>query len=104
MAPGPRRHRREAASGLASELAQVLAQRRPGVLRADDPALLEERDDLLHEGADVARPDALPNREAVAADGVDRLRELVGDACGRPGPGPAGGHAPPRTGQRSRWS
>src|SRR5688572_29905134 len=80
MAPGPRRHRREAASGVASELAQVLAQRRSGVFRADDPALLEQRDDLLHERANVARPDALANGEAVAADGVDRLRELVGDA------------------------
>ncbi len=62
----------------------MLPQRRPLVFGSHGSALLEQRDDLLHERADVARPDALADGEAVAADRVDGSRQLVGDALRRP--------------------
>jgi hypothetical protein len=62
------------------ELPQVFAQRRPRVLGAGRSALLEQRDDLLHERADVAGPDPLPDGEAVAADRLDGARQAVDDA------------------------
>src|SRR5688572_747264 len=78
--PGILPVRTPSASPRPLELPQVLPQRRPLVLGTHGAALLEQRDDLLHEGADVARPDPLADREAIAADRVDGLRELIGDA------------------------
>src|SRR4029077_8777049 len=65
------------------ELPQVLPQRRARVLGAHGASLLEQRDDLVDEGPDVARPDALPDGEAVASHRVDGTRQLVGDALRR---------------------
>src|SRR5215470_7566656 len=65
------------------ELSQVLAERRARVLGAHGAPLLEQRDDPLHEGLDVAGPDALADGEPVAAHRVDGLRQLVGDALRR---------------------
>ena len=62
----------------------MLPQRGPFVFGAHGSALLEQRDHPLHERADVARPDALPDGEAVAADRVDGSGQLVGDALRRP--------------------
>jgi len=64
------------------ELPQVLPQRGPGVLRACHAALLEQGDDLLHERADVARPEPLPDGEAIAADRLAGLHPfcVVGTA------------------------
>ena len=66
------------------ELLQVLPQRGPGILRTRHAALLEQGDDLLHERADVARPEPLPDGEAIAADRLDGARQAIGDALGRP--------------------
>src|SRR5215468_2409931 len=66
------------------ELPQVLPQRGPGVLCTCHAALLEQGDDLLHKRADVARPETLPDGEAIAADRLDGVRQAIGDALGRP--------------------
>ena len=66
------------------ELLQVLPQGGPRVLHARHAALLEQGDDLFHERADVARPEPLPDGEAVAADLLHGARHVVGDALGRP--------------------
>jgi hypothetical protein len=47
-------------------------------------ALLEQGNDLLHERADVARPETLPDSEAIAADRLDGVRQAIGDALGCP--------------------
>src|ERR1044071_5996027 len=62
------------------EFPQVLTQRGARVLGAHGASLLEQRDHLLHEGFDVARPDALPDGKAVAPHRVDGARQLVGNA------------------------
>src|SRR6185437_1807853 len=59
------------------ELPQVLPQGRARVLGTHRAPLLEQRDDLVHEGLDVARPDALADGEAVAPHRVDGPRQLV---------------------------
>src|SRR6185312_2298614 len=60
------------------ELPQVIPQGRARVLGTHRAPLLEQRDDLVHEGLDVARPDALADGEAVAPHRVDGPRQLVG--------------------------
>src|SRR5215510_4757288 len=66
------------------ELPQMLPQRGPGVLCAHHAALLEQGNDLLHERADVARPEPLSDGKAIAADRLDGVRQTIGDALGRP--------------------
>src|SRR5437016_2202326 len=48
------------------QLPQVLPQRGPYLLRSCHAALLEQGDNLLHKRADVARPETLPDGEAIA--------------------------------------
>src|SRR5438309_9100232 len=66
------------------EFLQVLPQRPPRVLPPRHAAVLEQRHDLLHERADVARPQPLPDGEAIPADRLHGARHTVGDALGRP--------------------
>ena len=61
----------------------MLPQRGPGVLRACHAALLEQRDNLLYERANVARPETLPDGKAIAADRLDGARQAISNALGR---------------------
>lgn len=56
--------------GASLELLQVLPQRGLRILCAHYTTLLEQRDDLLHTGADVTGPDSLPDGKAIAADRI----------------------------------
>ena len=77
---------REGSGPLARRRVRLGVHRRPqhgpGVFRTRHAALLEQRNDLLHKGVDVARPETLPDGEAIAADRLDGAREAIGDALG----------------------
>src|SRR6266567_8407183 len=66
------------------EFLQVLPQRPPRVLLARHAVVLEQRHDLLHERADIAGPQPLPDREPITADRLHGADHTVGDALGRP--------------------
>ena len=61
------------------EFLQVLPERPPRVLLTRHAAVLQQRYDLLHEWADIAWPQPLPDREPIAADGLDGAGHTVGD-------------------------
>ena len=62
------------------EFPQVLPQRGPHVLSTRYAALLEQRDNLLYERTNVARPETLPDGKAIAADRLDGARQAVSNA------------------------
>src|SRR5262249_10855941 len=65
------------------EFAQVLPQRRPGVLHARHATALQQGDHMLYKRAHIARPEPLPNGKTIAADRLHGACHAVGDALSR---------------------
>ena len=62
------------------EFLQMLPERPPRVLCPHHATLLEQRHDLLHERADRAGPQPLPDRKSIAANRLHGAGHTVGDA------------------------